>query len=360
MPLPTAVTWFVRFARTALITLSVPLGPVRPGGFRPHAFIARLALVTLAALAALVAVPPGLAQAASAAPTLDSCSWNRPGANPFTGDVVAAVDRYTDIPLPVRNALKARIAKRKYDEVAAIGRDSISGKHRYSPEIRDMHFGAGQVCRSVTRSAWPATAQERGLVYCEQEHCVIVPTVCRNVSRVTRLAPVSAAGGGGAAGPAGADTAAAGPTGHETSAATPDSNELLFEAPGAGLSSPATESLPATISGPVQPLSLGLLNAPNAALPAGPETGATFESGATAAGPTAGAAGAGPGGTAALPWLAPTGGGLQVVPVTPTPAVPEPSSALMALAGLAGLAWARRRKQVCNTKGLTKHPLKDQ
>jgi hypothetical protein len=44
-----------------------------------------------------------------------------------------------------------------------------------------------------------------GLVYCEQEHCLIVPTVCRNVSRVTRtgvppvLPPVEIPGGTGLA-----------------------------------------------------------------------------------------------------------------------------------------------------------------
>lgn len=124
---------------------------------------------------------------ATLAAALAACSWDRPGANPFTGDVVAAVDRYQDIPEAARAALKARMAARRYDEIATITRDGIEGLHRYT-DLRDMHFGGGTVCRSVSRERWPAAAVERGLVYCEADHCLIVPTVCRNVSRISRAA----------------------------------------------------------------------------------------------------------------------------------------------------------------------------
>jgi len=124
---------------------------------------------------------------AVSAATLPHCSWDRPGANPFMGNVVAAVDRYTDIPAPVRAKLKARMEARQYDEIAAIRRDSVTGKRRYEAEIRDMHFGQGTVCRTVTRTKWADDTVERGLVYCESGHCILVPTVCRNVSRIKRL-----------------------------------------------------------------------------------------------------------------------------------------------------------------------------
>ena len=48
-------------------------------------------------------------------PVQAACSWDRPGVNPFVGDVVAAVDRYRDIPADVRATLKARIAQRQFD-----------------------------------------------------------------------------------------------------------------------------------------------------------------------------------------------------------------------------------------------------
>ena len=134
--------------------------------------------MSLALLTVLLAAPA----------TLPACSWDRPGVNPFMGDVVAAVDRYSDIPAEVRKKLKERVAKRAYDEMATIERDAIVGKATYEPAIRDMHFGAGQVCRTVTRKNWTEKMQERGLVYCESGHCLIVPTVCRNVSRITRKA----------------------------------------------------------------------------------------------------------------------------------------------------------------------------
>lgn len=146
------------------------------------------------------------ASSAAAPAALPTCSWNRPGHNPFMGDVVAAVDRYPDIPAPVRARLKERMANRSYDEIVSIRRDAIVGKARYSPEIRDMHFGTGQVCGTVNRVQWQSDAQERGLVYCEAGHCILVPTVCRNVSRITREGPAVAGisavapGGGGAGG----------------------------------------------------------------------------------------------------------------------------------------------------------------
>ena len=130
-----------------------------------------------------------LALAVSAGSTLPQCSWDRPGANPFMGDVVAAVDHYQDIPAATREKLKARMKARRYEDVAVIERDSIRGKSEYEPEIRDMHFGPGAICRTVTRTKWTPKTQERGLVYCEDGQCILVPTVCRNVSFTTALRP---------------------------------------------------------------------------------------------------------------------------------------------------------------------------
>ena len=130
------------------------------------------------------------------APTLDACSWDRPGVDPFMGDVVAAVDRYQDISPDVRQRIKARMAKREYDDIVSIRRDSITsrGKARYGSTIRDMHFGKDRLCHSVSRAAWSPQMQERGLVYCDGGTCILVPTVCRNVSRIARaeVAPAHA------------------------------------------------------------------------------------------------------------------------------------------------------------------------
>jgi len=160
----------------------------------------------------------GVVLAASAA-TVPACSWDRPNGNPYQGDVAAAVERYADIPAPVRERLKQRMAARRYDEIAAIRRDAIEGRHAYT-DLRQMHFGQGQICLKVSRTRWAESAVERGLVYCEGEHCLIVPTVCRNVSRVTRMPGPSAAGAGAGSGLVGADPAPPG--------------ELVFDPPSAG------------------------------------------------------------------------------------------------------------------------------
>jgi hypothetical protein len=122
------------------------------------------------------------------ASVIAACSWDRQGHDAYTGQVPAAVDRYTDIPALTRAKLRLRMERRTYEDVAVITRDSIEGAQRYA-NLRDMHFGKGQICSSVTRDKWKPQTQERGLVYCEDGHCIIVPTVCRNVSRVTPIGP---------------------------------------------------------------------------------------------------------------------------------------------------------------------------
>lgn len=146
----------------------------------------------------------------AAAATIAQCNWDRPGVNPYSGDVAGAVDRYTDIPASVRERLKERMRAHKYDEFVTISRSSISGREQYDPVISQMHFGKGTVCSKVSRAGWSEQMTERGLVYCEQDVCLLVPTVCNNVSRITRLVGATPArNAGAAAAPALASPAAA-------------------------------------------------------------------------------------------------------------------------------------------------------
>lgn len=304
-------------------------------------------------LKALALVAVALAPALAGAVTMQRCSWDHPGADPFMGGVPAAVDRYTDIPAEVRERLKERMLRRDFDEMASIRRDSITGRYRYSPEIRDMHFGTGRVCRSVTRSKWAPDAVERGLVYCEGEHCIIVPTVCRNVSRVTRLPGEGEQARGGtevlpgvllSEGPPGAgEEGTAGPL---TALADTGEGELVFDPPGAGNS----------FSEAVAPLEPGVLVAglgpagalPGLMLPSLPAPGASepgFVGGGGIGMPLDSIPGPGPGSSALLPLPGvPSidggsigGGGI--------PPIPEPSTWLMMLAGLGAVSlFARRRR----------------
>ncbi|MBB3219603.1 MHFG family PEP-CTERM protein [Pseudoduganella umbonata] len=157
-----------------------------------------------------------VAGAVVATAMLSNCSWNHPGRNPYRGTVGAAVSRYVDIPEPVRRQLIAKIESGRADDTAAIMRDTIAGKYDYSPQITDMHFGERTVCGAVTRDQWAETAREPGKVYCVDNHCLIVPQICGNISRVQRVAGEGAGGGprgGGAGGPATVDLPRAGQPG---------------------------------------------------------------------------------------------------------------------------------------------------
>lgn len=324
--------------------------------------ISRILLVVAFLLAPASAISKAkTASAADRSATSERCDWNRPGHRPFMGDVVGAVDRYTDIPTDVRTRLKARMAERQYDEIVSIRRDSIVGKADYSPTIRDMHFGPGRVCKQVSRAKWTAAMQERGLVYCEDRHCILVPTVCRNVSRIARtgVGNESAGGGGGSGGGnqgGGGIGSGSGSGGDRSLGGTDYAN------------------LPPTSAGPLaQALDAGgggggggLIDGNPAFAPAaGTEGGPTGL--ADASGMSIGSAPGGTGGTSATPAsfapggigqpfiasgpviaVGPGSGGVVVVqpPVVPVTEVPEPATVLTLIAGLAALAgfsWARRR-----------------
>lgn len=251
-----------------------------------------------------------LALAASSL-TLPACSWDKPGVNPYMGDLVAAVDRYRDMPAATRERLKARMQERQYDEIVDIRRDSIVGRYDYGSEIRDMHFGTGQVCRTVSRSRWTDQHLERGLVYCEDGHCLLVPTVCRNVSRIQR--------------------GALKPTGGSSTAVPGDepATELAFEPPGAGdVGTPG----PGASGDPGSFLRTAGIPAARESLIGSPNLG--------------GGSGLPPGGGMGLIMLpgGPQGGGGGGGGVTPVrPAVPEPATYLLFGVGVLALVMSGRR-----------------
>ncbi|QBE66737.1 MHFG family PEP-CTERM protein [Pseudoduganella lutea] len=183
-----------------------------------------------------------VASAVVATAMLSNCSWNSPGRNPYRGSVSAAVSRYVDIPAPVRTALVAKIEAGRADDAATIGRDHISGRFDYDPYITGMHFGQRTVCDHVTRDGWSATAREPAKVYCVGDHCLIVPQICSNISRVRRVAS-----GGGRGTQAGAAPAAlpAAPAPRGSWIASPDdvaAADAMAQVAGAPAPSVATSS----------------------------------------------------------------------------------------------------------------------
>ncbi len=140
-----------------------------------------------------------LAAAAAALLVQPVCSWDRPGVNPYRGSPAAALAHYKDIPASTRTLLAQRIAAGIPDDTVQIGRDRINGRYQYDNRIGDMHFGSGQMCRTVTRTKWKKAHREPAAVYCVQDECVLVPTVCSNVSRIQRIVTSGGSGGGGGA-----------------------------------------------------------------------------------------------------------------------------------------------------------------
>lgn len=299
---------------------------------RHSSWITGAGMLGAACLFATLSLTPLPASAAGIARTnvLDNCNWNRPGVDPFMGDVVAAVDRYTDIAPPVREQLKERMRARQYDEIVVISRDAIRGKGNYNARISDMHFGPGRVCRNVTRAGWSEQMQERGLVYCVQGQCILVPTICRNVSRITQV-PASAPPAAGGAAPGAAAPVAAPPT-VPGAAGVPviDNPDALRGGSFTGGAVP-----PAVASVPFLPF----------------DYVRTF--GGTTAPAGMGGGNGGGGGGGGLP-PGPTGSSIIVPPtvILPTlpptvlPAVPEPQTWGMLLAGLALIAYSTLRRRV--------------
>jgi hypothetical protein len=295
-----------------------------------------LALTCTATHAQASTPRPGLAAAGR-------CDWAQPGRADFQGDIPAAVGAYTDIPQATRTKLQRRMALRQYDEVVLIRRDSISGQHRYAPDIWHMHWRGGLCKGLVDRSAWPAGAQERGLVYCEDGHCILVPTVCRNVSRIQRLAGVGAGPGGHAGTPAGQEPIDIAPGAGTWPAPAPPaapsaSNYTAATAAGANSINASTNAI-------ARGSFLAALQAPDETTPADTatsqptnrETPSTGAPPSTTPSPMPHDWPAMP--AAPIAWPAPPA---TPWPLPPAPAapVPEPATALLATAGLLLLACA--------------------
>lgn len=119
---------------------------------------------------------------------IDQCNWDKPGANPYSGSIVEAIDRYADISAETRSAILDAIARNQYERVliTKTGIISLSGA-QYDSTIREMHFGKGTVCKNVTRKGWKDYWIEPAKVYHVNGETILVPDVCNNVSRITRV-----------------------------------------------------------------------------------------------------------------------------------------------------------------------------
>ena len=92
---------------------------------------------------------------------LERCEW-RPASNRSVVSIEQAAARF---PAEDRGELVQRFNARDFDDQVTITRDAIVGGSEYRPQIRTMNFGAGRVCRSVTRRSWTASQRESAIVF---------------------------------------------------------------------------------------------------------------------------------------------------------------------------------------------------
>jgi len=242
-----------------------------------------------------------------------ACSWAHPGANPYRGDPVRALADF-DLPAATRAKLRALMSAHRHTDVAIITRDDIVGDHGYF-DLRQMHSGHGKVCHGdVDRSAWSAMRRERGLVYCADDACVLVPIICNNVSLVSRKPEQ----------PAALDDSpidispAAGPPADVPARVSPDVGVMDFlPAPTIDGALPALSDTPGVAAGGGSGVGSGGIDFPVAGYPIGGGVLPCCDSGPVV--PTA--------------------------PASPPPVlvVPEMPASWLMLAGLAAIALLRRR-----------------
>lgn len=120
------------------------------------------------------------------------CDWNNPGVNPFRGSPLFAVLGYDGIPGWTKTVLATRVAFGVTPtDYATITRGKIESQagYSYSPFLTEMHFGNGEKCTLPDRGKWSEDRKEKSPVWCFQGHCITVPKICNNVSRIWLQTP---------------------------------------------------------------------------------------------------------------------------------------------------------------------------
>lgn len=117
---------------------------------------------------------------------MKTCNWQNPGADPYRGPdhkVKQALANY-GFPEPVQAELYSKIRRLDPTAVVDISRDNLVATKGTATNLRDMHWGSGPCWGPVLRSGWSEHHVEPALIYCAQDHCVAIPTVCGNIARV--------------------------------------------------------------------------------------------------------------------------------------------------------------------------------
>lgn len=129
----------------------------------------------------------------AAVTVMATCEWAAPrGTYRVDVEPASLVSNYREIPPEDQHVLQQKMRALAYDDIVLIRKDSLAALSdaQYS-DFRAMHFGSQgkKMCAQLTRRTWTPADEERALVYCSRDWCVAVPTVCNNVSLITRSTP---------------------------------------------------------------------------------------------------------------------------------------------------------------------------
>lgn len=118
---------------------------------------------------------------------LDNCDWTNPGLDSFRNGGGNLGDAIYRLPIDIedKRKLTTLVEKKDYVEMATITQKGIEGFYYKYDNLRYMAFGRNKICRNVKMN-WEPARVERGLVYCTPKVCVIIPTVCNNISLIDR------------------------------------------------------------------------------------------------------------------------------------------------------------------------------
>jgi hypothetical protein len=118
---------------------------------------------------------------------MTNCDWTNPGVDSFRDGGRDLGDAISRLPIDYidKIQLKKLVANQNYTEIATITQEGIEGFLASYTNLRYMAFGKNKVCKNVTMK-WEPSRVERGLIYCTPNACIIIPTVCNNISLVDR------------------------------------------------------------------------------------------------------------------------------------------------------------------------------
>jgi hypothetical protein len=93
---------------------------------------------------------------------------------------------YAHIPVWDRLSLAWQVRWGKPSAHVDIGQRGIVGSPAIDfGDVQGMHFGKGRRCDTVDRSQWPLGRTEPAAIYRRGNYCIVVPTVCGNISWAT-------------------------------------------------------------------------------------------------------------------------------------------------------------------------------